>query len=95
MLQIARKFVAEKEPSKLHSVVSALIVNHTINCVDYDHECDKFYEFLTLAEDISRDGTISPDEKVRLIATSAELEKTILQVREKLRKDWTQRKKKQ
>jgi hypothetical protein len=66
MLQILTKFANDPNVAKMHEIAIGTQTVQPINCIDYNQECNLYYEGLKYVVNYSKDGVMSASEKEHL-----------------------------
>jgi hypothetical protein len=77
MLNLAEKFMSEKDARKLHEVAVATQLARAVTCTDISGECDSYSEFVNLVIRGSEDGVVSPTERDEMGKTLVKLRSSI------------------
>ncbi len=86
MLNITKKFLAEKDAKVLNKVSNNTLKARVVRCTDHFGECREYGQFLSLATQVTQDGNLTEGDKKLLVKKYILLEKAILSGRKQLSK---------
>lgn len=87
MVNICERFAHEKDAKALHKAAVATAYARVVNCLDYNNECNLYGQFLTLTTNVSKDGSITSEERIQMRKHLDELKTAVSDGKIKLSKD--------
>ena len=84
MVQVCTKLANEQNALDLHKAAVSVQQARLISCSDVVNECSTYGKFLSLAAEVSKDGSLSYDDRQELGHQLLKLKKAIQKGRDKL-----------